>query len=72
MLDVLQVGAHRRHLGGMHQDVVVKILLVVDLVNQLIDAGGRCGSAAFGWLRANDLTVANNKLLVEGGCKSEL
>jgi hypothetical protein len=54
----------------MFQDVVVKVLFVVDLVNELVDTGWCLDAAALERLRADDLAVVDDKLLVERRCHS--
>lgn len=46
MLDVLQLSADRWYLRRMFEDVVIKVAIVVDLVDELIHARCRFGSAA--------------------------
>jgi hypothetical protein len=70
VFDVVQLRLGQRCLGSVSQDVVVKILLVVDLVDEVVDAGRRLDAAALERLWADDLAVVDDELLVEGGCAS--
>lgn len=49
----------------MLQDVVIKVTVVVDKVDQLINTWWRLGSAALHRLWAHDLPIVDNQLLVE-------
>lgn len=51
----------------MAQNVFVKVALIVDLVDELIDAGWGLSSGALGWLWTDDLAIVDNKFLVERG-----
>ena len=68
VLDVLQFRLGQGRLGGMAQDVLVKVALVVDLVDELIDAGCELRRGALERLRADNLAVVDYELLVERGC----
>jgi len=52
----------------MAQDILVKVAIIVDLVDQLVDARCELGSNALEWLRADNLTVVDYELLIERGC----
>jgi hypothetical protein len=52
----------------MLQDEVVKVFLVVDLVDELVDTGRRLHTAALERLWADDLAVVDDELLVERRC----
>jgi len=52
----------------MAQDVLVKVAIIVDLVDQLVDARCELGSGALEWLRADNLAVVDYEFLVERGC----
>jgi hypothetical protein len=47
---------------------VVKVFLVVDLVDELVDTGRRLHTAALERLRADDLAVVDDEFFVEGRC----
>ena len=49
----------------MAQNEIVKVPLVVDLVDELIDAGRWLRGGALERLRTDDLAVVDDKLLVE-------
>jgi hypothetical protein len=51
------------------QNVVVKVLFVVDLVDELIDAGWRLDAAALERLWDDYLAVVDDELFVERRCK---
>jgi hypothetical protein len=52
----------------MLQDEVVKVPFVVDLVDELVEAGRRLHTAALERLWADDLAVVDDELLVERRC----
>lgn len=68
VLDVVQLRLAQGCLCGVLEDVVVEVLLVVDLVDELVDAGGRLDTAALERLWADDLAIVDDELLVEGRC----
>jgi hypothetical protein len=53
----------------MAQYVFVEVPLVVNLVDELIDAGRRLRGGALERLRTDDLAVVYDELLVERGCR---
>ena len=65
MLDVLELRFDCRDFGGILQDVVIKVLVVVDLVDEVVETWRRLCSAALEWLWANDLAIIDHQLLVE-------
>ena len=65
MLDILQLRLDCRDLGSVLQDEVIKVFVVVDLVNEVIDAWWELRSTAFKWLWTENLAVVDNQLLVE-------
>lgn len=65
MLDILQLRLDCRDLGSVLQDEVIKVFVVVDLVNEVIDAWWGLRSTAFKWLWTDNLAVVDNQLLVE-------
>jgi hypothetical protein len=66
VFDIVQLSLGQRCLCGVFQDEVVKVPLVVDLVDHVVDAGWRLDAAAPERLWADDLAVVDDKLLVEG------
>jgi hypothetical protein len=68
VLHIVQLRLGQWCLRGVLQDVVVKVLLVVDLVDELVDAGRCRHTAALERLRADDLAVVDDELLVERRC----
>jgi hypothetical protein len=68
MLDIVHFRLDQRCPCSILQNVVVEIPLVVDLVDELVDAGRGLGTAALERLWGNDLAVVDHELLVEGGC----
>lgn len=67
MLDILRLRPCHGSLRGIPEDVVVKVAVVVNLMNELVHARRRVSRAALEWLRTDDLAVVDNELLVEGG-----
>ena len=55
----------------MIQDEVVKVFIVVDLVDEMIDTGWRLRSAALEWLWTDYLAVVDDQLLIEGRCRDQ-
>jgi len=51
----------------MAQNIFVKVALIVDLVDELVDAGRGLSSRALGWLWTDDLAIVDDKFLVERG-----
>jgi predicted NAD/FAD-dependent oxidoreductase len=70
MLDVLELRLRQGCFGSKAQYVLVKVPLVVDLVDELVDAGRRLRVAALWRLRTDNLAVVDDELLVERGCRS--
>lgn len=68
MLDIVHFRLGQWRPCGVFQDVVVEIPLVVDLVDELVDAGRGLCTAALERLWGDDLAVVDHELLVEGGC----
>jgi len=66
VLQVLQLRLDEGCLCGVLQDVLIKVPFVVDLVDELVDAGRRLDAAALERLWADDLAVVDDELLVEG------
>lgn len=71
MLKVLQFGSGDRGFGGILEDVLIEIALVVDLIDELVHAGWSVGIAVFERLRAHNLAVVDDKLLVERGYRCQ-
>ena len=71
MLYILQLGLDQGCLRGVFQYVFVKVPLVVDLVDELVDAGQWLHTAALQRLGAHDLAVVHYELLVEGRWHSQ-
>jgi hypothetical protein len=65
VLHIVKLGLGQWGLRGMLQDIVVKVPLVVDLVDELVNAGRRLNAAALERLWADDLAVVDDELLVE-------
>jgi hypothetical protein len=65
MLDILQLRSRHRPLGCILQDVVVKVAVVVDLMNEAVHAGWGLSCAAFERLGTDDLAVVDDELLVK-------
>ena len=70
MLDVMQLWPGRRDFRGMIQDEVVKVFIVVDLVDEMIDTRWRLRSATLERLWAYHLAIVYNQLLIEGCCRN--
>lgn len=68
MFDIVELRLAQGCFCGVLEDVVVEVLLVVDLVDELVDAGWRLDTAALERLWADDLAVVDNEFLVEGRC----
>jgi hypothetical protein len=71
VFDVVQLRLGQRRLCSVSQNKVVEISLVVDLVDEVVDAGGRLDATALERLWADDLAIVDDELLVEGGCASQ-
>jgi hypothetical protein len=67
MLDILQLRSRHRPLGCILQDVVVKVAVVIDLMNEAVHAGRGLSCATFERLGADDLAIVDNELLVKRG-----
>lgn len=63
---VVELGFGQWGFCGVLQDVIVKVLLVVDLIDELVHTGRCLNTAALEWLGSDDLAVVHNELLVEG------
>ena len=48
----------------MAQDILVKVAIIIDLVDQLVDARCELGTNALEWLRADNLAVVDYKFLI--------
>lgn len=66
MLDIMQLWPDRGDFGGILQDVVVKVFVVVDLVDELVDTWWKLCRATLERLWANYLAIVDDQLLVEG------
>jgi hypothetical protein len=71
VFDVVQLRLGQRRLCSVSQNEVVEISLVVDLVDEVVDAGGRLDATALERLWADDLAIVDDELLVEGRCASQ-
>jgi hypothetical protein len=71
VFDVVQLRLGQRRLCSVSQNKVVEISLVVDLVDEVVDAGGRLDATALERLWADDLAIVDDELLVEGRCASQ-
>lgn len=60
MFDVVQLWPGRRDFGSMVQDEVVKVFVVVDLVDEMIDTWCRLHSATLEWLWTNHLAIVDH------------
>lgn len=65
MLDILKLRSGKRRFGPLTQDKLLKVSLIVDLVNELIDAGRGVSGAALERLGCYNLAVVNHEFLVE-------
>jgi hypothetical protein len=52
----------------MFENVIVEVSVIVDFVDELIDAGRRLSSAALERLGADNLAVVHSQFLGEGRC----
>jgi hypothetical protein len=71
VFDVVQLRLGQWRLCSVSQNEVVEISLVVDLVDEVVDAGGRLDATALERLWADDLAIVDDELLVEGRCASQ-
>lgn len=71
MLDIMQLRFDCKGLGSILQNIVDKVLIVVDLVDELVYAWRRLRSAAFYRLWADNLAIIYNQLLVNRCCRSQ-
>lgn len=65
MLDVLKLRSGKRRFGSLAQDELLKVSLIVNLVNELVDAGWGVSSAALERLGCDDLAIVDHEFLVE-------
>ena len=66
MFHVVELGFGQWRFRCVLQDVVVKVLLVVDLIDELIHTGRCLDTAALERLGSHDLAVVHDELLIEG------
>lgn len=72
MLSISKVSPDGRNFGSKLQNVIIKVLFVVNLVNHLVNARRWLRSTSSCDLRANHLSIVDNQFFVKGCCSGQL
>ena len=65
MFHVLQISTDGGYFGGLLENVVFEILVIVDLIDELVHARRRLRRAALEGLRTDNLAIVDDQFFVE-------